>query len=174
MMYCFIFSIFLSLKFNFTILNIWRNNIHREKVSLWLLCGVQHTVIIYYAWNTTAYYNHYFLYLLSLPLKGSCRTLVIYFRYISYIAISSSFYLSYINKQLSFSPLLVCRAHVRVLVCTRLINWLSSREWRNILNYNTHTTHTRVSNTRIDSIWNIIIAKVLQVFLKSKKSRYSL
>ena len=35
---------------------------------------------LYQAWNTTAYDRYYFDYLLSLPFKGSCRTLGIYFR----------------------------------------------------------------------------------------------
>ena len=53
-----------------------------KKVSLRLLCGVQHSVIMaeFIMPETQQPISYYFDYLLSLPFKGPCRTLGIYFR----------------------------------------------------------------------------------------------
>ena len=91
-----------------------------KKVSLWLLFGVQHSIIMadYHTWNTTAYYSYYFDYVLSLPFKGSRR-------------ICSSFYVSYKSVELE---------HAFYYVPHSLIYWApqndaTSPEWCNFLNY---------------------------------------
>ena len=110
-----------------------QDNFIQKKESLWLLCRVQHSVIIadYHDWNTTAYYSYYFDYVLSLPFKGSCRTSVIHFR------IFSSFYVRY----KSVEPV-----HMFYYVPHSLIN---RAPWNDAASLTTYTTHTHASDTRI-------------------------
>ena len=65
------------------------------KVSLWLLCGVQHLVImaefIMYE-KHNIYYNYYFDYFLFLLFRGSYRTLGIYCIYLEQLLIPVSTY----------------------------------------------------------------------------------
>ena len=59
------------------------NKIYREKTipmtTLWCPAFSNHGSL-YHARNTAAYYSYNFDCLLSLPFKGPCRTLGIYFR----------------------------------------------------------------------------------------------
>ena len=71
---------------NFCSYNSTINKIYREKsipmTALWCPVFSNHGWL-YHSGNTTAYYSYYFdylSYLLSLPFKGHCRTLGIYFR----------------------------------------------------------------------------------------------
>ena len=69
--------------------NSWTINIPSSircipMIALWCPAFSILRADFYHAWNTAAYYSYYLDCLLSLPFKGSCESLEMYFRWNSY------------------------------------------------------------------------------------------
>ena len=104
----------------------------KKNISLWLLCGVQHSLIM--ADYPMAEAIRVIIYVLSLLFKGSFRTL------------SSSFYVSYTS---SFLPVSELECAFYYAPC-----WLiDCASWNNATSLTTYIMHSRICDTNKYNIY---------------------